>query len=117
MLLDLRKRLLMALVLANVGRIDFRQPNLRPGLDHKLLSIVHPGCSHYAEILQMNPKPASMFAVSRPSCKTDTRCGPLPAPRATRTLGRGSHLAIFLGILDALPLSVALECLTSNVSR
>src|SRR6516165_4900121 len=43
MLLDLGERLLMALVLADVGRIDFRQPNLRPGLDHKLLSIVHPG--------------------------------------------------------------------------
>ena len=27
-----------------------------------------------SEILQMNPKPASMFAVSRPSCKTDARC-------------------------------------------
>ena len=26
------------------------------------------------EILQMNPKPASMFASSRPSCKTDARC-------------------------------------------
>jgi len=26
------------------------------------------------EILQMNPKPASMFAFSRPSCKTDARC-------------------------------------------
>ena len=29
---------------------------------------------HLAEILQMNPKPASMFAFSRPSCKTDARC-------------------------------------------
>jgi hypothetical protein len=27
-----------------------------------------------SEILQMNPKPASMFAFSRPSCKTDARC-------------------------------------------
>jgi hypothetical protein len=27
-----------------------------------------------AEILQMNPKPASIFAFSRPSCKTDARC-------------------------------------------
>jgi hypothetical protein len=26
------------------------------------------------EILQMNPKPASMFAFSWPSCKTDARC-------------------------------------------
>src|SRR5262249_3783172 len=26
------------------------------------------------EILQMNPKPASMFAFSRRSCKTDARC-------------------------------------------
>jgi len=26
------------------------------------------------EILQINPKPASMFAFSRPSCKTDARC-------------------------------------------
>jgi hypothetical protein len=26
------------------------------------------------EILQMNPKPASMFAFPRPSCKTDARC-------------------------------------------
>jgi translation initiation factor 2B subunit (eIF-2B alpha/beta/delta family) len=26
------------------------------------------------EILQMNPKPASMFAFSRPSCKTDAMC-------------------------------------------
>src|SRR6516225_8044251 len=47
MLLDLGERLLMSLVLADVGSIDFRQPNLRSGLDHKLLSIVHPGCSHY----------------------------------------------------------------------
>src|SRR5215831_11013554 len=28
----------------------------------------------WSEILQMNPKPASMFAFSRPSCKTDARC-------------------------------------------
>jgi hypothetical protein len=28
----------------------------------------------WTEILQMNPKPASMFAFSRPSCKTDARC-------------------------------------------
>ena len=27
-----------------------------------------------AEILQMNPKPSSMFAFSRPSFKTDARC-------------------------------------------
>src|SRR5215471_3887346 len=27
-----------------------------------------------SEILQMNPKPASMFAFPRPSCKTDARC-------------------------------------------
>src|SRR5215813_2915701 len=27
-----------------------------------------------SEILQMNPKPASMFAFSRPTCKTDARC-------------------------------------------
>jgi hypothetical protein len=27
-----------------------------------------------AEILPMNPKPASMFAFSRPSCKTEARC-------------------------------------------
>jgi len=40
----------------------------------------------------MNPKPASMFAFPRPSCKTDARCWPLPAPRVTRTLGRGSDL-------------------------
>src|SRR5262249_4660563 len=46
------------------------------------------------EILQMNPKPASMFAFSRPSCKPDARCRPLPAPRVTRALGRGSDLAI-----------------------
>src|SRR5262245_43815018 len=51
-----------------------------------------------AEILQMNPKPASMFAFSRPSCKTDARCRPLPAPRVTRALGRGSDLAISPGI-------------------
>src|SRR5262249_40551962 len=46
----------------------------------------------------MNPKPASMFAFSRPSCKTDTRCCPLPAPRVHRQLGRGSDLAFFPGI-------------------
>src|SRR5262249_5023410 len=46
----------------------------------------------------MNPKPASMFAFSRPSCKTDARCSPLPEPRVTRTLVRGSDLAIFPGI-------------------
>ena len=27
-----------------------------------------------SEILQMNLQPASMFAFSRPSCKTDARC-------------------------------------------
>src|SRR5262249_54895722 len=47
MLLDLGERLLMSLVLADVGSVYFRQPNLRSGLDHKLLSIVHHGCSHY----------------------------------------------------------------------
>src|SRR5262249_13939463 len=47
MLLDLGQSLLVGLVLAGVGRIDFRQPNLRSGLDHKLLSIIHPGCSRY----------------------------------------------------------------------
>ena len=41
----------------------------------------------------MGPKPASMFAFSRPSCKTDARC------------------------LDALLLSVALECMTSKVKE
>src|SRR5262249_5571314 len=46
-LLDLGERLLRSLVLADVGSIDFRQPNLRSRLDHKLLSIVHPGCSLY----------------------------------------------------------------------
>src|SRR5262249_37140109 len=44
--LDLGQGLLMGLVLTGVGRIDFRQPNLRSGLDQKLLSIIHPGCSH-----------------------------------------------------------------------
>jgi hypothetical protein len=43
-----------------------------------------------SEILQMNPKPASMFVFSRPSCKTDARYRPLQAPRVIRTLGRGS---------------------------
>src|SRR5262249_56525215 len=47
MLLDLGQSLLVGLVLAGVGRIDFRQPNLCSGLDHKLLSIIHPGCSRY----------------------------------------------------------------------
>src|SRR5262249_47025088 len=38
----------------------------------------------------MNPKPAFMFAFSKPSCKTDdARCGRLPAPRVTRTLVQG----------------------------
>src|SRR3984893_12920057 len=45
--LDLGQSLLVGLVLARVGRIDFRQPNLRSGLDHKLLSIVHLRGSHY----------------------------------------------------------------------
>src|SRR5262249_27429711 len=72
---------------------------------------------HLTEILQMNPKLASMFAFSRPSCKTDARCRPLLAPRVTRTLGRGSDLAIFSWYLDALLLSVALERMTSNISH
>src|SRR5262249_43713673 len=42
--LDLGQGLLMGLVLAGVGRIDFRQPS--SGLDQKLLSIIHSGCSH-----------------------------------------------------------------------
>src|SRR5262249_57425871 len=56
------------------------------------------GSATLSEILQMNAKPASMFAFSRPSCKTDARCWSLAAPRVTRTLGRGSGLAVFLGI-------------------
>src|SRR5947209_2530331 len=39
--LDLRQSLLMGLVLAGVGRIDFRQPNLRTEFDHEILPIVH----------------------------------------------------------------------------
>src|SRR6266446_7763125 len=45
--LDFGQSLFVGLVLAGVGRIDFRQPNLRSWLDHKVLSIIHPGCSRY----------------------------------------------------------------------
>ena len=44
---------------------------LRPQQKQALVRKAYP---ILAEILQMNPKPASMFAASRPSCKTDARC-------------------------------------------
>src|SRR6516164_7325013 len=46
-----------------------------------------------SEILQMNPKPASMFAFSRPSCKTDARCWPLSRGRGRGRLPETSWLA------------------------
>src|SRR5262245_41023399 len=68
-----------------------------------MCELLHTSNHHYfygnnkgplSEILQMIPKPASLFAFARPACKTDARCRPLPAPRVTRTPGRGSDLLI-----------------------
>src|SRR5262249_38186264 len=63
-----------------------------------VLFAAHDGEASTVERIELIPKPASMFAFSRPSCKRDARCLPLPAPRVNRTLGRGSDLAIFPGI-------------------
>jgi hypothetical protein len=44
-------------------------------LGHGFWRLSYGGMKDYlTEILQMNPKPASMFAFPRPSCKTDARC-------------------------------------------
>jgi hypothetical protein len=59
-------------------RITTKSKVIHPQFDPKVVTFEDMCDLNYqpiqAEILQINPKPTSMFAFSRPSCKTDARC-------------------------------------------
>ena len=64
----------------------------------------------------MNPKTGINVRVSPALLQDRREVLTATSTRVTRTLGRGSDLAISLAF-GRTPLSVALECMTSNVSR
>jgi|SRR5215472_2670080 len=60
----------------NLAPPQLGSPYCAVGVGNYILRLRCDRCDLFllAEILQMNPKPTSMYAFSRPCCKTDARC-------------------------------------------